>query len=226
MSKGHSEAVSERVADVLAGRILSGALPPGMRIKQDELAAELNISRIPVRDALRILEARGLVSMRANTGARVISLDEADLAAAFDICERLEPLLLASSLARFTQEDVFALKALLDAPCEDIGAEAMVQRARAFHWLAYSRHSSALLAGMVERIWDALQSYVLAAWARMSEADALGAREEHVNEHRVLYEAIARGELETAQAVLILHIRRIRMFVLGSARRVEQIGEA
>ena len=48
-------------------------LRPGERIKQDELANELDISRIPVRDALRILETRGLVSLKANTGARVTS---------------------------------------------------------------------------------------------------------------------------------------------------------
>ena len=65
----HSPVASQRVADVVAERILAGQLKPGDRIKQDELASELNLSRIPVRDALRILETRGLVSLRANAGA-------------------------------------------------------------------------------------------------------------------------------------------------------------
>ena len=82
---------SQRVADTLAERILSGDLAPGARIKQDELADELQTSRIPVRDALRILEARGLVTMRANAGARVTSLTRRDLEISYEIRERLEP---------------------------------------------------------------------------------------------------------------------------------------
>ncbi len=56
---------SKRVADVIAERILSGQLKPGDWIKQDKLAEELKLSRIPVRDGLRILDARGLVKLGA-----------------------------------------------------------------------------------------------------------------------------------------------------------------
>ena len=66
---------SQRVADILAERILDGTLVLGTRIKQDELAEELNTSRIPVRDALRMLETRGLATLRANAGARVVAAE-------------------------------------------------------------------------------------------------------------------------------------------------------
>lgn len=215
MNKGQSAAVSERVADILAGRILSGALAPGIRIKQDELAAELNTSRIPVRDALRILESRGLVTMRANTGARVIALAKADIAAAFDIREKLEPMLLADSVSNFTSADFEALAELLAKGPEVDNPAGMLEHGRAFHLLTYRRHSSSLLAGIVERTWDAVQAYVLTTWRSMNLADAEGAREEHLREHRILYDAIMRGEIETAQAALVLHIRRIRAGVLS-----------
>jgi DNA-binding GntR family transcriptional regulator len=79
---------SQRVVDVLAERILTGQLRPGDRIKQDELAAELNMSRIPVRDALRTLETRGLVTLRANAGARVTSLTLRDMGFPYQFCKK------------------------------------------------------------------------------------------------------------------------------------------
>ena len=63
-SAGGTPVASQRVAEAIARRILSGKLPPGARITQDELAEELGSSRIPVREALRILENRGLVTLR------------------------------------------------------------------------------------------------------------------------------------------------------------------
>lgn len=215
MTKIPSEAVSERVASILAQRILSGELAPGLRIKQDELAAELNTSRIPVRDALRILESRGLVTMRANTGARVVAPARADIAAAFDIRERLEPLLLADSMANFAPQDVEALRALVRAGAAANTPEAMMEHGREFHWMTYSRHSSTLLASMVERVWDVGQAFILGTWKAMDATAAEHARHDHLGEHHVLCEAIARRELETAQAALVLHVRRIRAVVLA-----------
>ncbi|WP_052322412.1 GntR family transcriptional regulator [Novosphingobium sp. MBES04] len=215
MTKIPSEAVSERVAAILARRILSGELAPGLRIKQDELAAELNTSRIPVRDALRILESRGLVTMRANTGARVVAPARSDIAAAFDIRERLEPLLLADSMANFGAEDVEALRAVVRAGETATTPEDMIEHGREFHWMTYSRHTSTLLATMVERVWDVGQAFVLGTWKAMDAAAAEHARQDHLREHHVLCEAIARRELETAQAALVLHLRRVRAVVLG-----------
>ena len=100
-----SPVASQRVADIVAERILAGQLKPGDRIKQDELASELNLSRIPVRDALRILETRGLVSLRANAGARVASLTVRDMELSYRIRELLEPMLLAESIPHLSEAD-------------------------------------------------------------------------------------------------------------------------
>ena len=101
-----SPVASQRVADVVAERILTGQLKPGDRIKQDELASELNLSRIPVRDALRILETRGLVSLRANAGARVASLTLRDMELSYQSRELLEPMLLAESSPHLAEYDL------------------------------------------------------------------------------------------------------------------------
>jgi DNA-binding GntR family transcriptional regulator len=70
--------VSGRVADALRDEILHGRMAPGARIRQEEIAARLGVSRVPVREALRILEADGLVTLVANTGAWVAHLSLAE----------------------------------------------------------------------------------------------------------------------------------------------------
>jgi len=207
MNKPQPNVASQRVADVLAGRILSGELAPGARIKQDELAEELDTSRIPVRDALRILEARGLVTMRANAGARVTSLTLEDLEMSYEIRERLEPLLLADSIPHLTDEDFAEMRAVLDRLEQVTDIDESVMLGRQFHWITYRGHRSVLLAQMVERVWDTTQSY-RRAYIGMTLAD--GARTVET-EHRLMLDAIERREVETAQAALVLHLRRARL---------------
>lgn len=210
---------SQRVADILAERILSGALAPGARIKQDELADELATSRIPVRDALRILEARGLVTMRANAGARVTSLTRRDLEVSYEIRERIEPLLLADSVPHLTDADLADLRAVMARNEDTVDVDEAIALGREFHWITYRRHSIPLLAQIVERVWDTTQSYRRAYMKLAMASGASGAKSgggksdggrTHDLEHQLLYDAIAKGEIETAQAALVMHIRRTR----------------
>ncbi|MFT4053312.1 MAG: GntR family transcriptional regulator [Novosphingobium sp.] len=209
---------SQRVADILAERILSGALPPGARIKQDELAEELATSRIPVRDALRILEARGLVTMRANAGARVTSLTRRDLEVSYEIRERIEPLLLADSVPHLTEPDLADLRAVMERNEQTADIDEAIALGREFHWITYRRHSTPLLAQIVERVWDTTQSYRRAYMKMAMASPTPGAKSAggrtHDLEHQLLYDAIAKREIETAQAALVMHIRRTRISLL------------
>ena len=72
-------------------RIVSGALPRGARVHQEDLAVELGVSRTPVREALRRLAAEGLVEMRTNRGARVADLDRSGMRAAYEARLVIEP---------------------------------------------------------------------------------------------------------------------------------------
>src|SRR5580700_3969995 len=89
---------SHRIADTLRTAILDGSYQPGERIRQEEVAARSGASRIPVREALRMLHAEGLVTLVANSGAWVTKLTLAECAELYQIRERLEPLLLRASL--------------------------------------------------------------------------------------------------------------------------------
>lgn len=207
MSKQRTAVASQRIADILAERILSGMLPPGTRIKQDQLAEELETSRIPVRDALRILESRGLVTMRANAGARVTSLTVRDLEISYEIRERIEPLLLAESIPNLADSDIDEMRSVLHQLQEVTDIDQAVQLGRYFHWISYRGNTSPLLAQMVERVWDTTQSY-RRAYLKLSLSQG---NNTHSTEHWLLFDAVEQREVETAQAALIMHIRRTRL---------------
>ena len=198
---------SQRVADYVAERILSGALPPGTRIKQDQIASELNTSRIPVRDALKLLEARGLVSSRANAGARVTSFTIRDMDISYKIREQLEPMLLAESIPNLKPSDIDEMREILEELVQAEDVETFLPLDRAFHWASYRRHDAPLLAQIVERLWDTTQSY-RRAYAKLALKN--GGRILRT-EHELLFGALERGEVETAQATLVMHIRRTRI---------------
>lgn len=200
------QVVSVRIADVIADRILRGELAPGTRIIQDELAAELNISRIPVREALHLLESRGLVVLRANTGAWVSSMTLRDLEQSYEIRERIEPLLLADSMRRFGPDDVAELERIQGLIELNEDPEDFLRLDRDLHWCSYRQHDSPGLAAMISRLWDTTHHY-RRALVRLTAAHRSWIV---FAEHRLLIESMRAGDPDTATTVLAMHIRRTR----------------
>lgn len=203
---GPKQVVSVRISELIAQRILSGDLAPGTRIIQDELATELNISRIPVREALRLLESRGLVVLRANTGAWVSSMTPRDLVQSYEIRERIEPLLLADSLSRFEPPDVSEMERIQDLIEANEDPEEFLRLDRELHWCSYRRHESPDLAAILSRLWDRTHHY-RRALVRLTDAHRSWVV---FGEHRLLVESMRTNDLETATTVLAMHIRRTR----------------
>lgn len=201
------EVASERVANVLATRILDGSLPPGTRIRQDDLAAELGASRIPVREALRILSSRGLVTLRANVGAWVSQMTLQDLGLSYKVRERIEPLLLAESMPLLTDDDLDRMESLQHQIEENDDVEEFLRLDREFHWTSYRGHDAPQLADMVHRLWDTTQHYrrAFVRLARSQDSWVISA------EHQLLLQALRAGDEETASTVLTMHIRRTRL---------------
>lgn len=202
-----SRVASQRVADAIAQRILSGALPPGARIKQEELATELGASRVPVREALRILESRGLVVIRANSGAWVSAMTKSDLVLSYQIRERIEPLLLLDSLPRLTTTDIEQMVAIQDKIEATDDVEEFLVLDRQLHWTSYRGHQAPQLATMVARLWDVTQHY-RREFTRLAGSDRSWIID---SEHRLLIEALRHRDVESAESVLTLHIRRTRL---------------
>jgi DNA-binding GntR family transcriptional regulator len=130
---------SSRIADALRAAILDGSYRPGERIRQEDVAARSGASRIPVREALRMLQAEGLVTLVVNSGAWVTRLTLAECGELYQIRERLEPLLLRSSLPGLDDAVIGRLADLAGAMERSGGdVDAFLRADREFHLASYS----------------------------------------------------------------------------------------
>lgn len=102
-------------ADALRERILHGAYPEGEPLRQDAIAEDLGVSRIPVREALRQLEAEGLVTFNPHRGAVVSTLSLQEIEELFELRALIELDLFRRAIPRIQPEDVTRAKEILDA---------------------------------------------------------------------------------------------------------------
>src|SRR5262245_16054725 len=99
-------AASDRAVERLRERILNGEYAPGERLGEVELADKLGVSRTPVREALRLLAAEGLVEITTNKGARVVEYPDHDLDHIFLIRARIEGLSARTAATRASTADI------------------------------------------------------------------------------------------------------------------------
>src|ERR1019366_1928553 len=105
----HRRLLSARIADEIRSAVLSGEMRPGMRIRQELLAAKFGASRIPVREALKQLENEGLVVLAPNRGAWIADVNSEESIEVYKIREAVEPLAIGESVPNLTDEDVETL---------------------------------------------------------------------------------------------------------------------
>jgi DNA-binding GntR family transcriptional regulator len=196
-----------RIAATLRNAILDGEYVPGERIRQDELAEQHGASRVPVRDALRILEAEGLITLVANAGAWVSRINLADCQEMYQMRERLEPLLLGFNIPLLTDQHVARLADLADAMETTTEVEGFLRMDSEFHLSCLQAAETTVLGDSVRSLWNRTQHYRRAA-TRIFYSD--GDRSVH-HDHQLLVEAISRRDVEEAERVLASHIRRSRL---------------
>ncbi|CAN5615318.1 GntR family transcriptional regulator [soil metagenome] len=207
MSRLRDGVTGARVADELREAILRGAHPPGTRLRQEELAAKYGASRAPVREALRSLEAEGLVTTVANTGAWIARLSLDECVELYQVRERIEPLLLRYSLPHLAQSDIEHLTELTERMCQTSDVEQFLKLDRAFHLGSYRGAATTFLSPTVERLWNTTQHY-RRAFTRLLDVESN--RIVH-DEHHMLVAAIRDGDSDEAERVLFGHIRRTRL---------------
>jgi DNA-binding GntR family transcriptional regulator len=200
---------SSRIAGALREAILDGSYRPGERIRQEDVAARSGASRIPVREALRMLQAEGLVTLVANSGAWVTRLTPAGCAELYQIRERLEPLLLRASLPGLDGAVLGRLADLAEAMERSGGdVSAFLRADREFHLASYSAATPGETSQIIGRMWNTTQHYRREFTMLAAHQGGLGAT--HL-EHRLLLDCLRRKDAEDAERVLVMHIRRTRL---------------
>jgi DNA-binding GntR family transcriptional regulator len=198
---------SHRIADSLRTAILGGSYLPGERIRQEDVAARSGASRIPVREALRMLDSEGLVTLVANSGAWVTKLTLGECVETYLIRERLEPLLLRTSMPRLDAAAIGRLGRLVEEMEAGAELDAFMRADREFHLSSYAGAASGEMWQIIHRMWNTTQHY-RREFTRLASAGGLGVT--HL-EHRLLLDCLRRQDPDDAERVLIIHIRRTRL---------------
>ena len=194
--------LSDRVFEIVRDQIVSGRLPDRAPIRQDALATELGVSKIPLREALTRLEHEGLLTSQPNRGwfVRPMSADRAE--EIYSLRLAVEPAAAAYACVRATEEDKqAAIKAfnLLDAAAND-DLNAVAVRNREFHVSLVRPGERLLTTQLVERLEVLAERYVLAHLAPAGRGDRA-----HL-EHQALLDAWLAGKADEVQTLLTRHI--------------------
>lgn len=200
-------ALSQQIANSLKEEILSGKYPPGVRIRQEDIAEQFGASRSPVREALRILEAEGLINLIAHTGAWISHLSLSECEEMYQLRERIEPLLLRLSIPFITDSLIAELQELVVQMESTTDVETFLRLDRQFHLLTYSKAETVLVGDMVNRLWNTTQHY-RRAYSQMMAATSF--KPAHY-EHHLLFASIINRDVEDAERILFGHIRRTRL---------------
>jgi len=196
------QTAQEAVLAELRRRVGSGELTPGAPLRQDELAADLGVSRVPLREALRMLEAEGQVTYAAHRGYRVADLHSDDLEEIYHLRGLLEDDLALRSVRAQTPAQVAAVRvafARLTAAesTADPDPAALAAANRAFHWaiLRPAPRAERILA----TLWNASDAY-RARWFADPGNVARGA-----DEHAQVMAAVTAGKAESVVRLLAAH---------------------
>lgn len=108
---GDGQALVDALAATIQARVLNGEIPTGTRLRQESLAAEFGVSRTPVREALRKLQASGLVEVQPRRGALVRRPSARDVREAYEVRAELEGLAAALAASRFRDAELHRLRA-------------------------------------------------------------------------------------------------------------------
>src|SRR4051812_40537728 len=144
----------EHVYSVLRRRILDGTYPPGYRLVIDTIGQELDVSPMPVREAIRRLEAEHWVAYQRNAGARVAPRDSESWAEAIEALGLLEGFVTARAAPHITADDLAEMRRIIDEMLADVEAMdvlGLTEHNEAFHRVVWERCPNRILRREVEQ---------------------------------------------------------------------------
>jgi DNA-binding GntR family transcriptional regulator len=208
--------VAERVADALRNRILAGRYPPGAPLRQDAVAAELGVSRIPLREALNHLEAEGLVLGMAHRGFVVRGMSRKEADEVFSLRLHIEPQAVregARLAGRGDQDEVRRMLDRLKAATRNHDHGAASDLGRAISVALTAPTQQPLTAELLGRLHAASQRYI------SRHLNGEGAPDTH--EFEAICEAWRLRRADETADLITLQILRMRDRIVGALTAAE-----
>ncbi|MEW5812740.1 MAG: GntR family transcriptional regulator [Actinomycetota bacterium] len=192
--------------------INDGAIPPGTELNQADLARRFNVSRIPMREAFRMLQQEGLIDVALNQRAVVRALDANEVDQLYGVRITLEALGARITAGRLSATEVEEARECLRRMHETQRATDMsewVSVHRRFHTLCTAR-AGAPLAGIILSYSERTERYV--RFGQQAHADTFAVAEA---EHEQILSALVAGDMETAGAMMARHLAHTATTVLA-----------
>lgn len=206
----------DAISDLLRRKILTGEIEPGERINVRALESDLGVSHIPIREAIRRLEAEGLVTRQPNVGAVAAQVSLRELEELYDFRRVIEPAIARRSVPRMTDADVdgvfAALERLEAVEIAPAGMDEYVKVHQEFHWRLLAPGASTLIERTLEELWTMAERYLrLLKGSMVHIADP---------QHEQMADACRARDAEALASVLTDHLE-----LTGSAMRERLHGE-
>jgi DNA-binding GntR family transcriptional regulator len=208
---GEFEPESERVTRQLRDDILDGVRKPGSKLVERELAAQIGVSRVPVRDALRVLVAEGLVTPRPRTWAVVREFTPTDIADLNEVREALEVMTFRLAAQRGDRAGLGRLRSNLDEELAAARSGDAVRARRAaadFHETVTSMAANELLSELEGTLRSRMR------WLLGRHDDLLAM----ALEHEALYAAVADRDVARVEELVVTHLENSRRAIADKRR--------
>lgn len=214
---------TDTLYDSIRERILIGALPPGMELRQEILARQYGVSRVPMREALSRLQAEGLIVLRPRRGFAVAALDLAEIVEIFELRMVLEQHALETAARLRSEADVARAEAILlrleALDLSEAHIPAWLNLNREFHATLIASARRQRLIGIACTLRDTIEPYI-----RM-EFDFGQSLDEVVHQHRALFEAFRDRAAERAGRISRDHCIGAMNRLLASVRAREAMAK-
>ncbi|GAB2186269.1 GntR family transcriptional regulator [Roseibium sp. LAB1] len=201
---------AEKIAATLESDIVSGLFRPGEELKQGEIAARFSVSRIPVRDALQLMAARGLIDLERNRRARVINLAPAEIDEVYHLRGLLETDCLRHSIRRLDTDDLVKIETALAHSSIDAATDRWADGDWAFHKSLYAPAKRPRELTMIEDLRRTCRIHIAGYGVLPTLTDRW------LKDHEELVAACRSRAEDRATEILIRHIADARETLLAA----------
>ena len=201
-----AETLPSKIYRILREAIIKGQLQPGERLVQDDLAKTLNVSRMPIREAIKQLAAEGYVTVEPHKGAVVKQFTIHELEEIYFLRAKFEPMAAAESLKLMSPQLVTQLRELNEKMKKTDDTDEYVQLNIQFHHLLIKDCPWGKLNSIIENLWTGFPQQTPHLLPNQIATS--------INEHDLMVEALANNNIELTCQLLEQHITRAKYDVL------------
>lgn len=204
--------IADQVAELIRQRVLSGQLKGGQPIRQEHLATELGVSRIPLREALKQLAAEGFVTLTSHKGAVVAELSIAEVEELFELRLKLETWLLQLAIPQIEESDLAALEKIVEEQRRPDILPRWGEINWRFHEIMYLPAGRQITLRLLKNIHDKIDRYL------RLEVTMRSGRDRALREHDGLIAFCRARDVPAAVSLLERHIRETARGLVASLK--------